>query len=55
MKYSELFKSKKELVQSKYVCAGFDGFVDFLIHAVKTRADEKTVLFIPQLQILVTR
>ncbi len=47
MKYSELFKSKKELVQSKYVCAGFDGFVDLLIHPVKTRADEKNCTYYP--------
>lgn len=47
MKYSEIFKSKKDVVQSKYVCAGFDGFVDFLIHAVKTRQDEKNCTYYP--------
>ena len=40
MKYSEQFKTKKEAVQSKYVSAGFDGFVDYVVKPVKTRADE---------------
>ena len=47
MNYSELFKSKKDTIQSKYVCAGFDGFVDYLIHPVKTRTDETTCTFYP--------
>ena len=29
MKYSKQFNEKKEMVQSKYVCAGFDGFIDY--------------------------
>ena len=41
MKYSEQFKSKKEIIQNKKVSIGFDGFVDLVIRPVKTRADEK--------------
>lgn len=47
MKYSEQFKSKKDLIQSKTVSIGFDGFVDYLIHPVKTRQDEKTCTYYP--------
>ena len=47
MKYSEQFKSKKELLQSKTVCVGFDGFVDLVIRPVETRTDEKTCTYYP--------
>lgn len=47
MKYSEQFASKKEIIQSKKVCAGFDGFVDLVIRPVKTRTDEKTCTYFP--------
>lgn len=47
MKYSEQFKSKKELIQSKKVSVGFDGFIDLIIRPVKTRTDEKTVTYFP--------
>ena len=47
MIYSEQFKSRKELIQSKKVCVGFDGFVDFVIRPVKTRTDEKTCTYFP--------
>jgi len=47
MKYSEQFKQKKETLQSKKVCVGFDGFVDLVIRPVKTRTDEKTFTYFP--------
>ncbi len=47
MKYSEQFKSKKDLIQSKKVTIGFDGFVDLVIHPVETRTDEKTCTYFP--------
>ena len=47
MKYSEQFKSKKEVIQNKKVCVGFDGFVDLVIRPVKTRADENTCTYFP--------
>ena len=34
MKYSQQFREKKEIVQSKHVSAGFDGFVDFVVKPV---------------------
>ncbi len=47
MKYSEAFKAKKDLILKKTVSVGFDGFVDYLIHPVKTRKDEKTCEYFP--------
>ena len=47
MKYSEQFKEKKEIVQSKHVTAGFDGFIDYVVKPVKTRADENTCTYYP--------
>lgn len=47
MKYSEQFLAKKDLIQKKMVSVGFDGFVDFVIHPVKTRTDEKTCTYFP--------
>lgn len=47
MKYSEQFKAKKEVVQSKSVCVGFDGFVDYVIRPVKTRASETECTYFP--------
>ena len=47
MKYSAQFASKKDVIQSKKVCAGFDGFVDLVIRPVKTRADEKNCTYFP--------
>ena len=40
MKYSQQFKEQKETVQSKLVCAGFDGFIDYVVRPVKTRESE---------------
>ena len=45
MKYSEQFKSKKEVIKSKKVSIGFDGFVDLVIRPVKTREDEKNCTY----------
>lgn len=45
MKYSEQFREKKAVLESKTVCVGFDGFVDLLIHPVKTRIDENTCTY----------
>lgn len=53
MKYSEQFKGKKDLIQKKTASIGFDGFVDYLIHPVKTRKDEKLANAIPQLTICI--
>ncbi|MBQ2897290.1 MAG: carbohydrate kinase family protein [Clostridia bacterium] len=47
MSYSKQFKSKKEIIQSKKVSVGFDGFVDLLIRPVKTRDDEKNCTYFP--------
>lgn len=47
MKYSEQFARNKALIQSKTVCAGFDGFVDFLLKPVRTRMDESTCTYFP--------
>lgn len=47
MKYSQQFKEKKEIIQSKKVCLGFDGFVDLVIRPVKTREDEKNCTYFP--------
>lgn len=47
MKYSEQFASKKDIIQNKKVCVGFDGFVDYVIRPVKSRADEKTCTYFP--------
>ncbi len=47
MKYSEQFKEKKDIIQSKKVSIGFDGFVDFVFRPVKTRTDEKNCTFFP--------
>ncbi len=47
MKYSEQFIAKKGEIQNKTVSIGFDGFVDLIIHPVKSRADEKTVTYYP--------
>ncbi len=47
MKYSEQFKAKKDVIQSKKVCTGFDGFIDLLIHPVKTRMDENNCTYFP--------
>ena len=47
MKYSQQFREKKEVVQSKYVTAGFDGFIDYVVKPVKTRADENTCTYYP--------
>lgn len=47
MKYSQQFKDKKELVQSKFVSAGFDGFIDYVVKPVKTRADESNCTYFP--------
>lgn len=45
MNYSQRFMSKKDLIQSKKVSIGFDGFVDLVIRPVKTRTDEKTCTY----------
>lgn len=42
MKYSEQFAKQKSVIQSKKVCIGFDGFIDTVIHPIKTRTDETT-------------
>ncbi|MBQ4527082.1 MAG: hypothetical protein II998_03325 [Clostridia bacterium] len=47
MKYSENFAAKKDILQSKKVSIGFDGFVDLVIRPVKTRSDEKTCTYFP--------
>lgn len=47
MKYSEQFAARKDLLQSKSVCVGFDGFIDLVIRPVKTRADEKNCTYFP--------
>lgn len=47
MKYSAQFAAKKDMIQSKTVSIGFDGFVDLLIHPVKTRTDETTCTYYP--------
>jgi len=47
MNYSEQFAKKKDLIQKKKVSVGFDGFVDYLIHPVKTRQDEKNCEYFP--------
>lgn len=47
MKYSEQFASRKELLQKKTVCVGFDGFVDYVIRPVQTRTDEKNCTYFP--------
>ena len=47
MKYSEQFKAKKEVIQSKKVSVGFDGFVDYVIRPVKTRVDENNCTYFP--------
>lgn len=33
------------MVQSKYVSAGFDGFIDYIVKPVKTRSDETTCTY----------
>ena len=45
MEYSKQFVSKKELIQSKTVCVGFDGFIDYIIHPVESRKDEDTCTY----------
>ena len=47
MKYSEQFKERRDLIQSKKVSIGFDGFIDYLIHPVKTRVDENNCTYFP--------
>ena len=47
MKYSEQFAAKKEIIQSKKVSIGFDGFVDYVIKPIKTRYDEEKCDFFP--------
>lgn len=47
MKYSEQFLAKKDEVQSKLVSVGFDGFVDYVIKPVKTRASETECTYFP--------
>lgn len=47
MKYSEQFKSKKDIIQSKKVSVGFDGFVDLVLRPVKTRMDENNCTYFP--------
>ncbi|MBQ2890261.1 MAG: hypothetical protein IJE44_01275 [Clostridia bacterium] len=47
MKYSKQFKERKDLIRSKKVSIGFDGFIDYLIHPVKTRADENNCTYFP--------
>jgi len=47
MKYSEQFAAKKEVLQKKKVSIGFDGFVDYIIHPVKTRQDENNCTYFP--------
>lgn len=47
MSYSENFKQKKEILQSKKVSVGFDGFIDLVIRPVKTRTDEKNYTCFP--------
>ncbi len=50
MKYSEQFLSKKEIIQNKTVSIGFDGFVDLLIHPIKTRIDEQNCTYYPDIK-----
>ena len=45
MKYSEQFKSKKEIIQGKKVSIGFDGFVDLIVHPIEKRQDEKNCIY----------
>ncbi|MBQ2942559.1 MAG: carbohydrate kinase family protein [Clostridia bacterium] len=47
MRYSAQFKSKKELIQSKTVCVGFDGFIDYIIRPVESRQDEDNCTYFP--------
>ena len=47
MKYSEQFKSRKNILQNKTVCVGFDGFIDYVIRPVKTREDENNCTYFP--------
>ena len=47
MEYSKQFKEKKELLQQKKVCAGFDGFVDYVMRPVKTRFDVENCTHYP--------
>ncbi len=50
MVYSKQFIEKKDLIQSKTVSIGFDGFVDLVIRPVKTRTDEKTFTYFPTIE-----
>ena len=47
MEYSKQFVSKKELIQSKTVCVGFDGFIDYIIRPVESRKDEDNCTYFP--------
>ncbi len=47
MNYSEIFKSKKDVIAKKRVCVGFDGFVDQMIRPVQSRQDETTCTYYP--------
>ena len=47
MKYSEQFAAKKELIQGKKVCVGFDGFIDYIIRPVESRKDEDNCTYFP--------
>ena len=47
MEYSKQFASKKELIQSKTVCVGFDGFIDYIIRPVESRQDEDNCTYFP--------
>ncbi len=47
MNYSQQFASKKDTIQNKSVCVGFDGFVDLMIRPVKTREDENHCTYFP--------
>ncbi len=47
MEYSKQFTEKKQLIQSKTVCVGFDGFIDYIIRPVESRKDEDTCTYFP--------
>lgn len=47
MKYSQQFKERKEIIQSKKVSVGFDGFIDLVVRPLKTRADENNFTYFP--------
>ncbi len=47
MKYSKQFNERKDLIRSKKVSIGFDGFIDYVIRPVKTREDENNCTYFP--------